>query len=154
MSQPLDLSKTPEFAIEEARRKEETMALLHFHVDSHDVGYMSDPDNIATFAAIDDAIDDVVTRAEEWLDHVSQLNPDEPTRGQPHATDPHTNDHELEAVNDQIKEIQDNLRTNEEYTEQVAKAGLLIVLEDGVSVIELTPCSEDTCDDYMDEWIR
>lgn len=129
------------------------MPLLHFHVDNHDVGYMPDPDNIATFVAIDDAIDDTITRAEWWLDSVAEGEPDTPTRGQPHVTEPHTYADEIDAVEDQIKEVQDNLRTNEEYTEQVAKEGLLFVLEDGVSVIELTPCSEDSCEEYRDEWI-
>jgi predicted RNase H-like HicB family nuclease len=48
------------------------MPLLHFHVDNHDVGYMPDPDNVVTFVAIDDAIDYVLTRAEEWLDYVTE----------------------------------------------------------------------------------
>jgi hypothetical protein len=129
------------------------MTLLHFHVDTHDVGYMPDPDNIATFVAIDDAIDDTIVRAEEWLDYVTQGDLETPTRGQPHATEPHTYADEIESVDGQINEIQENLRTNEEYTVEVVKTGLLIILEDGVAVIELTPCSEDTCDEYRDEWI-
>jgi hypothetical protein len=129
------------------------MPLLHFHVDNHDVGYMPDPDNVVTFVAIDDAIDYVLTRAEEWLDYVAEGEPETPTRGQSHRTNPHTYADEIENVDGQIKEIQKELRTNEEFTEQVAREGLLIVLEDGVSVIELTPCSEDTCDDYRDEWV-
>lgn len=130
------------------------MPQLHFHVDTHDVGYLPDPDNVATFVAIDDAIDDVITRAEQWLDNVAQVEPETPTRGQPYATDPHTHADEEKAVDEQIEEVQQSLRTNEEYTADVAKQGLLIVLEDGVSVIELTPCSEDTCEQYRDEWIE
>jgi hypothetical protein len=133
------------------------MPLLHFHVDSHDVGYMPDPDNVATFVAIDDAIDYVITRAEEWLDNVAVIadeDPHTPTRGQPYATEPHTYGQELLDVNAAVKEIQESLRTNDEFTADVTRQGLLIVMEDGWSVIELTPCSEDTCDEYREEWIE
>lgn len=130
------------------------MPLLHFHVDTHDVGYMPDPDNVATYVAIDDALDDAMTRGEDWIDQITMADdPTIPVRGQSYASKPHTYGDEILAVDGQIKEIQDNLRTNEDFTEQIAREGLLIVLEDGQSVIELTPCSEDACEEYRDEWV-
>lgn len=132
------------------------MPLLHFHVDQHDVGYMPDPDNVATHQAVDSAVDDLISRAEDWLDHVAQTveaDPEAITRGQPFATEPHTFVDEENAVNSEIEEIQENLRTNDDFTVDVAKSGYLMVLEDGISVIELTPCAETTCEDYYDEWV-
>lgn len=130
------------------------MPLLHFHVDNHDVGYMPDPDGMSTHATIDGAVDDAITRAEDWIDQITMMDtPDEPTRGQPYATEPHTCGQEVLAVDNQIKEIQESLRTDEEFMDSVAKEGLLFVLENGVSVIELTPCAELHCLDYREEWI-
>lgn len=129
------------------------MPLLHFHVDNHDVGYLPDPDNVATHTTIDGAIDDAITRAEEWIDQLVMMDdPDAVVRGQAFATEPFTYGQEVLSVDKQIKEVQGWLR-EEDGTEKIAKGGLLFVLEDGVSVIELTPCSEDTCDEYREEWI-
>lgn len=129
------------------------MALLHFHVDNHDVGYMPDPDNIATHTTIDGAVDDAITRAEEWIDTITMIDdPKAPVRGQAFAAEPWTYGQEILNVDGQIKEIQESLR-KEETMENIAKAGLLFVLEDGVAVIELSPCSEVVCNDYRDEWI-
>ena len=127
--------------------------MLHFHVDTHDVGYMPDTDNISTFLAVDAALDDVIVRAEDWLDSVAQQEPDAAIRGQMYASEPYTYADEERDVDKQIEEIQENLRTNEEFTAEVAQAGYLIILEDGVAVIELSPCAEEVCQEYRDEWI-
>lgn len=126
---------------------------LHFHTENHDVGYMPDPDNVSTFTAIDSALDDIIVRAENWLENVSQHEPDMVIRGQTFATTPVTYRDEEIAVDQQVEEIQESLRTNEEFTAEVAKHGYLIILEDGVSVIELTPCSEEVCESYRSDWV-
>ena len=133
------------------------MPQLHFHVDNHDVGYMSDPDNVATYLAIDDAVDDAISRAEQWLDDaaiIANEDPEMPTRGQPFVKEPHTYALEVKVVEEQIEETQEKLRTNEEAMTDIAKEGLLFVLENGLSVIEVTPCSEDACEAYREDWIE
>jgi len=133
------------------------MPMLHFHVMTNDVGFLPDPDNVATHIPIDSAIDDLITRAEEWMDTAAVVmdeDPTTPTRGQAFLRNPHTYQDEVGDIDEQIKEIQGSLSTDETFTEQVAHKGLLITLEDGIAVIELTPCSEEACETYRKDWIE
>lgn len=133
------------------------MPMLHFHVMTNDVGYLPDPDDVATHIPIDSAIDDLITRAEEMMDTaatVADEDPTTPTRGQAFRINPHTYQEEVDDIDEQIKEIQGSLHNDETFTEQVATKGLLVTLEDGMSVIELTPCSEEACETYRKDWIE
>jgi hypothetical protein len=129
------------------------MPQRHFHVDSHDVGYNPYADAVSTHLTIDGAIWDALAAAEQHIEHLATLDPDQAIRGQTFSTKPITNAAEVEAVERQIHEITMLLNT-EDYTAEVAKKGLLIVLDHGVAVIELTPCSEDTCETYRKDWIE
>lgn len=130
------------------------MPQRHFHVDLHDIGYQPDADDVSTHLTIDGALDDATTRAEEIIDQLSELDPTEPIRGQVLVVAPVTNEAEIEAIDAQVKSILKALSTNGEYTADVARKGLLIVIEDGIAVIELIPCSEDACETYRKEWIE
>ncbi len=129
------------------------MPQRHFHVDSHDVGYNPDADAVFTHLTIDGAIWDALAIAERHIEHLATLDPDEAIRGQMFMTKPKTNAVEVEAVERQIHEIKTLLKT-EDYTADVAHKGLLIVLDHGVAVIELIPCSEDACETYRKDWIE
>ena len=138
------------------------MPQRHFHVDTHDVGYHPDADNVYTYTAIDSAIAEVIYRAEECMNHAADLAEVEPelaTRGQSFVQDPHTYLDEVRTLDKQIKEITDSQNLapegeDDDYNAIVARRGLLFVLEDGVAVIELTPCAEDTCETYRKDWIE
>ena len=137
------------------------MPQIHFHVDLHDVGYNPDVDAVSTHLTIDGAIDDATTRAEEIIDDLSALPPEDIIRGQEHRQHPVTNEAEIEAIDAQVKAIiaaqgQDWEGPDgiEDYNAMIARKGLLIVIEDGVAVIELVPCSEDVCETYRKDWIE
>ena len=132
------------------------MPYRHFHVDLHDVGFQPDPDSVSTHMTIDGALDDATTRAEEWLDQASDMAATDPlsvTRGSL-ASSPHTYVQEIVEIDAQVQAILHAIATDEDYTADIARKGLLIVLEDGVAVIELVPCSEDTCETYRKDWIE
>ena len=126
---------------------------MHFHTDFHDIGYLPDADGVITHVTIDGALHDVTGRAEVLIDSLSQQDPNEVIRGQQFAETPITVAHEITALDDQMKSILDSIKTDEDYTATVARQGLLIVVDDGLAVIELTPCSEAGCDIYRKEWI-
>jgi len=128
------------------------MPQRHFHIDEHDIGYNPDPDRVVTHLTIDGAIWDALATAERHIEHLTTLDPDEAIRGQSFASTPVTHAAEVTAVEKQIHQITTLLETGD-YTAEVAKKGLLIVLDDGVAVIELTPCSEDVCEIYRKDWI-
>ncbi len=129
------------------------MPQRHFHVDTHDVGYHPYATDVFTHLTIDGAIGDALTTAERHIEHLATLDPDKAIRGQMFTIKPVTNAAEVEAVERQIHEITTLLKT-EDYTAEVAKKGLLIVLDHGVAVIELIPCSEDACETYRKDWIE
>ncbi len=137
------------------------MTQMHFHVDLHDIGYQPDSDAVSTHLTIDGALDEATTRAEEIIDALSELDPKEIIRGQALVgtitgvgTDPVTNEAEIEAIDAQVKSILNAIATDEDYSADIALKGMLIVIEDGIAVIELVPCSEDTCETYRKEWIE
>ncbi len=127
---------------------------MHFHTDFHDIGYLPDADGVVTHVTIDGALDDVTLRAEVLIDDLSQLDPTESIRGQQFAILPITNAHQITALDDQVKTILESIATDEEYSAAIARRGLLIIVDDGLAVIELTPCSEKSCDTYREEWIE
>lgn len=118
------------------------VAQIHFHVVENDTGYLPDSDP-ATFEAIDEAIEAVLSDAETFMDSLAQLPNDEIIRGQAYADPPKTAGQELSDVQAQVDEVRENLRTNEEFTTEVAQNGLLVVLDDGMRVIELSPCVDE-----------
>ena len=130
------------------------MTYRHFHVDLHDIGYQPDPEAVSTHLTIDGALDDATTRAEQIIDDLSALDPKEIIRGQAHTETPVTNEAEIDAIDSQVKSILDAIATDEDYSADIARKGLLIVIEDGIAVIELVPCSEDACETYRKEWIE
>lgn len=127
---------------------------MHYHVDQHDIGYHPDADIVVTHLTIDGALDDATTRAEDLIEALSQLKPTDAIRGQMTAETPVTNAEEIEMLDIQIKSILNAIATDEEYTADIARKGLLIVVDNGIAFIELTPCSEAICDTYREEWIE
>lgn len=132
------------------------MPQRHFHVDLHDIGYQPDPESVSTHLTIDGALDDATTRAEEIIDDLSALDPKEAIRGQALVitADVVTNEAEIDAIDAQVKSILDAIATDEDYSADIAVKGMLIVIEDGIAVIELVPCSEDACETYRKDWIE
>ncbi len=126
---------------------------LHFHVDLHDVGYHPDADGVVTHLTIDGALDDATTRAEDLIEALSQLDPTEVIRGQQYVESPVTNADEIASLDTQINDILNSISTDEEYNASIARKGLLIVVDDGIAVIELTPCAEESCDIYRKDWV-
>jgi hypothetical protein len=130
------------------------MPIMHFHVDEHDVGYQPDADNVATHLTIDGALNDALTRTEDLINALAQLDPADPIRGQQFTSNPVTNATEIDALVAQMKEVLTSISTDENYTADVARRGLLIAVDHGWAVIELIPCSEDVCETYREDWIE
>lgn len=128
------------------------MSQLHFHVRQNDVGYMPDPDNVYTYVAVDDAIEDALQRLDDHADAMSQLDPGEAIRGQPHATEPWTAGEEVTDTEAMISNTR-RLMADHDFSLVVAQEGLMYPIEMGVAVIVIDPCSEASCEEYRDEWI-
>jgi hypothetical protein len=128
------------------------LSLLHFHVVENDVGYLPESDP-GVHPAVDDAIRDALDAAERHMEALSQRDEVDIIRGQVTAAEPVTVRQEIDNVQEQVDEIKEWLETDPEFTTRVAKGGLMIVLDDGWRVIEISPCADLDCEIGDSDWI-
>lgn len=122
--------------------------MTHFHTNRHDAGYLSNSEP-NFYADFDSAWESVKWEAESHMDYYAQGDLDEPIRGQVGTAD---GSRELVTARDEIDEVERQLAEMEAnladpaYRASAEAAGLAIVLEDGVAVIELEPCNLAECE--------
>jgi hypothetical protein len=130
------------------------MAQIHFHVVENDVGYLPDDDSPNLYEAVDEAIDAALEAAERHMDATSQMDDGEIIRGQQYAKTPVTAGMEISNVQAQVDEIE-RQRKETDLSLDVANHGLIIVLENGIRVIEIMPCVEDCLEgdqSHVENW--
>lgn len=119
---------------------------MHYHTNSHDVGYLSN-DEPNLFETFEDAWSDVKESANAHIEYYAQGDETAIIRGQVGGNV--TAKDEMAEVERQIAEFERNL-ADPQYRKETETKGLYIVLDDGIAVIELIPCSEDHGDEFED----
>jgi len=126
--------------------------MIHFHTNRHDAGYLSN-DEPNYFASFEDAWQSVKFEAESHIDYYSQGELDVPIRGQISRSDSLemvTAADEIDEVERQVAEFERHL-VDPDYRARVERDGLVLVLEDGIAVIELAPCQLTDCEEINED---
>jgi len=125
--------------------------MRHYHVDEHDVGYLPEQD-IETYLTLTDAWNAVCARIESHLDYCGEADLDDTVRG----SSEWIYADEIQDVEDQRAQLDEAIRNgvapkwNTITRGAIERDGLAIVLDAGIRVIELSPCTAPKCEAFRE----